>query len=93
LILAVFRRSGQSGHCFKTDQEPAAKPRGAFDSQLITCRYGSPLEGIRSIAFLAKGPACSSVCRLSAGSAIHSRMIFRRISCSGFMLKALAINK
>jgi hypothetical protein len=28
---------------------------------------------------------------LSAGSAIHSRMIFRRISCSGFMLGILAI--
>jgi hypothetical protein len=35
----------------------------------------SPLDGIRSIAFLAKGLACSSVCRLSFGSDIHSRMI------------------
>ena len=41
------------------------------NSHLIICRYG----GIRSIAFLAKGLACSSVCRLSFGSNIHSRMI------------------
>jgi hypothetical protein len=59
------------------------------NSHPIICRYGSPLDGIRSIAFLAKGLACSSVCRLSFGSAIHSRMIFRRVSCSGFMLKIL----
>jgi hypothetical protein len=26
---------------------------------------------------------------LSFGSDIHSRMIFRRVSCSGFMLKIL----
>jgi len=45
------------------------------NSHLIICRYGSPLDGIRSIAFLAKGLACSSVCRLSFGSNIHSRMI------------------
>jgi hypothetical protein len=50
------------------------------NSHLIICRYGSPLDGIRSIAFLAKGLACSSVCRLSFGSDIHSRMIFRRVS-------------
>jgi hypothetical protein len=31
--------------------------------------------------------ACSSVCRLSFGSDIHSRIIFRRVSCSGFMFK------
>ena len=48
------------------------------NSHLIICRYGSPLDGIRSIAFLAKGLACSSVCRLSLGSDIHSRMILRR---------------
>jgi len=59
------------------------------NSQLMTRRYGSPLDGIRSIAFLAKGLACSSVCRLSPGSDIHSRMIFRRIACSGLMLKIL----
>jgi hypothetical protein len=59
------------------------------NSQLITRLYGSPLYGIRSIAFLAKGLACSSVCRLSRGSDIHSRMIFRRVSCSGLMLKIL----
>jgi hypothetical protein len=62
------------------------------NSQLMTCRYGSPLDGIRSIAFLAKGLACSSVWRLSLGSDIHSRMIFRRISCSGLMLEILAVN-
>src|SRR6266478_5460616 len=59
------------------------------NSHLIICRYGSLLDGIRSIAFSAKGLACSSVCRLSFGSDIHSRMIFRRVSCSGFMLKIL----
>src|SRR3954452_1944043 len=59
------------------------------DNHLNICRYGSPLDGIRSIAFLAKGLACSSVCRLSFGSDIHSRMIFRRVSWSGFMLKFL----
>jgi len=59
------------------------------NSHLIICRYGSPLDGIRSIAFLAKGLACSSVCRLSFGSDIHSRMIFRRVSCSGLMLRFL----
>ena len=63
------------------------------NNQLITRRYGSPLDGIRSTAFLAKGLACSSVCRLSLGSDIHSRMIFRRISCSGLMLKILALNR
>src|SRR6266853_100788 len=59
------------------------------NSHLIICRYGSLLDGIRSIAFLAKGLACSSVCRLSFGSDIHSRMIFRRVSCSGLMLKIM----
>ena len=59
------------------------------NSQLVTCPCGSPLDGIRSVVFLAKALACSSVCRLSLGSAIHSRMIFRRIACSGFMLKIL----
>jgi hypothetical protein len=33
--------------------------------------------------------ACSSVCRLSLGRDIHSRMIFRRCSCSGFNFKSL----
>jgi hypothetical protein len=59
------------------------------NSHRIICRYGSPLDGSRSIAFLAKGLACSSVCRLSFGSDIHSRMILRRVSCSGFMLNPL----
>src|SRR5712671_1117997 len=58
-------------------------------SHPIIFRYGSPLDGILSIAFLAKGSACSSVCRLSFGSDIHSRMIFRRASCSGIMLNIL----
>ena len=38
------------------------------NNHLNICRYGSPLDGIPSIAFLAKGLACSSVCRLSFGS-------------------------
>jgi hypothetical protein len=58
------------------------------NSHLIICRYGSPRDGSRSIAFLAKGLACSSVCRLSFGSDIHSRTIFRRAACSGFMSKS-----
>jgi hypothetical protein len=62
------------------------------NNHLIICRYGSPLDGIRSTAFLAKGLACSSVCRLSFGSDIHSRMIFRRASCSGFMSKSFGPN-
>jgi len=62
------------------------------DNHLNICRYGSPLDGIRSIAFLANGLACSSVCRLSFGSDIHSRMIFRRASCSGFMFKSYGSN-
>jgi hypothetical protein len=56
------------------------------NSHLIICRYGSLLDGIRSIALLAKGLACFSVCRLSFGSDIRSRIIFRRVSCSGLML-------
>jgi hypothetical protein len=58
-------------------------------SHFIICRYGSPLDGTRSLAFSAKGLACSSVCRFSFGRDIHSRMIFRRASCSGFMFKIL----
>ena len=58
-------------------------------SQLIILLCGSPLDGIRSVAFLAKELACSSLCRLSFGSDIHSRMIFRRSSCSGFIVKSL----
>ena len=69
----------RQGHCLPM--------RG--NSQLIIFRYGSPLDGIRSIAFLAKGLACSWVCRLSFESDIHSRMILRRVSCSGFMLNPL----
>jgi hypothetical protein len=59
------------------------------NGHLIICRYGSALDGIRSIAFLAKGLACSSLCPLSFGSDIHSRMILRRVWCSGFMLNPL----
>jgi DNA-binding TFAR19-related protein (PDSD5 family) len=62
------------------------------NSHPIICWYGSPVDGIRSIAFLAKGLACSSVCRLSFGSDIHSRMILRRASCSGFMSKSFVPN-
>jgi len=48
--------------------------------------------GFRSIAFLAKGLACSSLCRLSFGSEIYSRMILRRASCSGLHVKILCPN-
>src|SRR6478735_7527377 len=68
---------------------PGLPMRG--NSHLIIFRYGSSLDGIRSIAFLAKGLACSSVCRLSFGSDIHSRMILRRVSCSGFILNPLLL--
>src|SRR5712692_5327090 len=56
------------------------------NSQPIILWYRSPLHGTRSTAFFAKIAACSSVCRFSLGSAIHSRMIARRASCSGLML-------
>ena len=56
------------------------------NNQPIILWYRSLLHGIRSTAFFAKIAACSSVCRFSLGSAIHSRMIARRASCSGLML-------
>ena len=58
-------------------------------SQLIILLCGSLVGGSRSMAFLAKVFACSAVCRLSLGRDIHSRMIFRRCSCSGFNFKSL----
>jgi hypothetical protein len=53
----------------------------------ITFRCLSPLQRnlCRSTAFIAKAAACSSVCRLSRESDIHSRMIARRASCSGLI--------
>jgi hypothetical protein len=54
-------------------------------SHPITFWYGSRRLRWNSFcctALLAKAAACSSVCRLSFGSFIHSRMIFRRVSCS-----------
>jgi hypothetical protein len=36
-------------------------------------------------AFLANAATCSSVCRLSFGRVIHSRMIFRRVSWSSML--------
>jgi hypothetical protein len=53
-------------------------------------RCGFPLQRnlCFSKAFVAKAVACSSVCRLSLGSDIHSRMIVRRASCSGFIFHA-----
>jgi hypothetical protein len=83
------RRCGEGRRAIRTNQHllygHGLPMRG--NSHPIIRRYGSALDGIRSIAFLAKGSACSSVCRLSFASDIHSRMIFRRVSCSGFMLK------
>jgi hypothetical protein len=57
-------------------------------SQPIIFLFGSLTDGIRSMAFLAKDFACSGVCRLSLGRDIHSRIIFRRSSCSGFIFKS-----
>ena len=42
------------------------------------------VQGLTS-PFLAKAVACSAVCRLSFGRAIHSRMIFRRVSWSSML--------
>jgi hypothetical protein len=50
------------------------------NSHLIICRYGSPLDGIRSIAFLAKGLACSvqiPVVRLVNRQDRRSRIVVR----------------
>src|SRR5262245_25834800 len=52
-------------------------------SQPTTLSYGSPLQGTRSLTFFAKDWACSLVRRFSFGCDIHSRIIFRRSSCSG----------
>src|SRR5271169_761433 len=67
---------------FPPDHGLPARGSGHF----IIRACGSSLNAIRSIAFLAKVLTCSSVCRLSFGRDIHSRIIFRRSSCSGFML-------
>jgi hypothetical protein len=40
-----------------------------------------------SAACVAKAAACSSFCRLSRGSDIHSRITVRRASCSGLIFK------
>src|SRR5712692_1277068 len=47
------------------------------------------MDGTRAITFVAKDAACSSRCRFSFGSDIHSRMIFRRASCSGIIIELL----
>ena len=60
-------------------------------SQAMTLCCGSPLQrnSCFSIALAAKSMACCSVWRLSCGSDIHSRMIVRRTTCSGFMSQSL----
>jgi hypothetical protein len=52
-----------------------------------TLRRGSPLQRTLcfSIAFVVKAATCSSVRRISRGSDIHSRIMARRASCSGFI--------
>src|SRR5262249_6269704 len=52
-------------------------------SHVTICRYGSRLNGIRPIAFLAKASSCSLVCRLAFGQDIHAQMLFRRVQCPG----------
>ena len=57
-------------------------------SQAMTLRWRSPLprKSCFSIAFRANAAACSSLCRFSRGSNIHSRMIARRAAFSGLMI-------
>jgi hypothetical protein len=76
-----------SGIHSETVFDHALPVRGS--SQLIIFLCGSRTDRIRSVTLLAKVLACSSVCRLSFGSDIHSRMIFRRSSCSGFIFHIL----
>jgi hypothetical protein len=54
-------------------------------SQTMILRRRSPLhrKSCFLIAVRAKAAACSSVCRFSRGSDIHSRMIMRRAALSG----------
>jgi hypothetical protein len=80
-VMAAARVSARVEARPRATMLPGLPMRG--NSHLIIFRYGSPLDGSRSIAFLAKGLACSSVCRLSFGSDIHSRMILRRVSSQG----------
>jgi len=65
-------------------------------SHPTTFWYGS--RRLRSNAFccaaiLAKAVTCSSVRRRSFGSLIHSRMIFRRVSCSFISMALLLSHK
>jgi hypothetical protein len=50
---------------------------------------GLSMEATRAAAFVANDAACSSLCRLATGRAIHSRMIARRALCSGIMIEFL----
>jgi hypothetical protein len=60
-------------------------PAGAGADPTHDLPKGSGLNAIRPITFLEKASTCASVWLLSCGRAIHSRMIFRRSWCSGFM--------
>jgi hypothetical protein len=71
---------------------------GDLDAELeqLAMDLGAPHSGFSKLILYraplcrsAVGPERPSVCRLSFGSDIHSRMIFRRVSCSGFMLNPL----
>src|SRR5262245_8447730 len=65
------------------------------DSHPITLSYGSrpPRRNLFcSTLFLAKAVACSGVCRLSFESAIHWRMIFRRVSWSSMSADCLFVD-
>ena len=59
------------------------------DNHVMILRLRSPLQVnlCFSAACVAKAAACSSVCRLSRGSDIHSRITVRRAACSGLIFK------
>jgi hypothetical protein len=59
------------------------------NSHLIICRYGSPLDGIRSIAFLSEGLGLLFGLSLVLRKRHPFADDFARVSCSGFMLNPL----
>jgi hypothetical protein len=63
-----------SVYCFVITESAS----GGTVSTVVGCRYGSPRDGSRSIAFLAKGLACSSRQEEGAGSTRRPSTCFRQ---------------